>query len=553
MLNKLGKAGLFWFLLVFGAIIFILSPKCTEDYSPSRVRLLVVIVADQFSYEYLERFGPLYTGGLKRLIEEGVSFKNAYHEHAETATCPGHASLVTGTHPSRSGIISNSWIDRKTGENVYCVEDKKYEKYLRSPRNLLVTGLGDWVGKNNQQAKVYAVSAKDRAAILLGGKKPDGVFWYNKIKGTFETNQFYYRSPPQWLKTFNKNGFLNRYFSVGWHRFRVDSDAEKEAGIVNLDEGVFSNDFPHPLGGLAFVPTEQFYEDIYHSPYVDAYLAAFTKELIGRESLGEDDVLDYLGLSFSALDMVGHGYGPHSPEVLDTVLHLDRILGDLFDFLDKSIGSEYLLIAFSSDHGVQPFPEYLQSINESGYRHSVRDVACVQVAGMKVREHFQNLPIFKGNFYLDQDVLRENGISVKDVDEQVRLQLSKCYVIKRVWTRAELLASSDKSIPYLTTLRKNFHPERSGDYFLQMKKNHLRTLRKGTGHGTPYPYDSHVPIMLLSQGMKFQKVTERVATVDLAPTLARLLNLRHPEDLDGKDRSGLIEKGDPTRPQRSRK
>jgi predicted AlkP superfamily pyrophosphatase or phosphodiesterase len=272
-----------------------------------------------------------------------------------------------------------------------------------------------------------------------------------------------------------------------------------------------------------------------------------------REGLGGDDVLDYLGLSFSALDRVGHNYGPHSPEVLDTVLHLDRILGDLFDFLDKSIGPDHLFIAFSSDHGVQPFPEYLQSINESGHRLSARDVACVQAAGMKVRKHFHDLPIFKGNFYLDHDVLQENGISVKEVDKQVRFWLKRCSIIKRVWTRPELLSTPDESIPHFTAFRNNFHPERSGDYFLQLKKNHLRTLRKGTDHGTPYPYDSHVPMMLLSPGMKNRKVTDRAATIDLAPTLARLLDLPHPEDLDGKDRSGLIGTGNMDRPQRSKK
>lgn len=542
MLNKPYNERLFRISLLFGVIFFLLTPVGIEGHSLSRVRLLVFIVIDQFPHEYIERFRPLYTGGLKRLIDEGVSFENTYHEHARTVTCPGHASLVTGTHPGRSGIISNSWLDRKTGKKVKCEEDMKNKKYKRSSRNLLVTGLGDWVAKHNRHAKVYAASAKSRAAIMLGGKKPDGVFWYDKKKGIFETNQFYYPRPPQWLEPFNKKELLNRYFGVSWHRFSPNPDAEHKAGIVNLDEGIFPDDFPHPLGGVEFVPTDEFYEDIYNSPFIDAHLAAFAKELILREGLGDDDVLDYLGLSFSALDTVGHIYGPHSPEVLETVLHLDRILGDLFDFLDKSIGPEHLFIAFSSDHGVQPFPEYLQSFNMPAHRLSARDVACVQTAGLKVREHFQDVPIFKGNFYLDLDVLKEHGISVKDVDVKVRFWLSKCSIIERVWTRAELLASPDETPLYFMAFKKNFHPERSGDYFLQLKENHLRTLKRGTGHGTPYSYDSHVPMILHFPGIKSKKVTNRVASVDLAPTLARLLNIPLPENLDGRDLSGFIEK-----------
>jgi predicted AlkP superfamily pyrophosphatase or phosphodiesterase len=554
MVNRYAKTVFVHAGIICAAILVFLVPGRSEGASLPKSRLLVFIVADQFPYDYITRFRPLFTGGIKRLMEEGVSFENAWHDHANTATCPGHASLATGSHPGHSGIVSNWWFDRKTGKTVYCVEDTKCDieapgqknkcrsvRYDRSPKNLLVTGIGDWVKKNNQEARVYAASAKDRAAILLGGKRPDGVFWYNKKNGWFETNRFYSDGLPKWTEAFNRKGFLNSYFGTGWSPAAVDSGDARKAGIIRLDEGAFPDDFPHALGDLSFVPSEEFYTDVINSsPYADAYLSAFAKELILSEGLGKDDTLDYLGLSFSSLDYVGHKYGPNSPEVLDTVLHLDRVLKEFFDFLDEYIGPEHLLIVFTSDHGVQPFPEYLQGAGETGHRLSAQEVSCVQRAGLKVREHFKDIPVFKGNFYLDTDVLKEHGIAVDEVDTQIRTWLNKCSFIERVWSKEDLVNPPGNPGPYHDAFRNNYHPERSGDYFIQLKEKHLDSLVRGTDHGSPYGYDSHVPMIVLGGGTKPQTISGRVATVDLAPTIANLLNIPYPDGIDGKDRSGIF-------------
>ena len=502
-------------------------------------RLVVVIVADQFPYDYLDRFSPLLHGGLRRLLDEGLSFRHATHAHALTATCPGHASLLTGLHPSHSGIVANHWFDRKTGRSVYCVGDARDR---RSPRRLQATALGDWLRAAYPQARVFSASGKDRAAVIMGGRHPDGAFWYDKRSGGFASSRYYYpEGVPAWVREFTRQRRADGWFGQGWRPAPVEGVAARAAGVVALDAGLFPDTFPHPLGGLSPAPDTAYYDDLFRSPAVDTLLAGFARTLVEREGLGRDAAPDLLLLSFSALDTVGHRYGPNSAEVLDTVLNLDRELGTLLAFLERRVGAEHLLVAFTSDHGVQALPELRRQ--RGGRRLAAADVACVQNAGRRLQAHYPTPLPWRRGFYLDRQGLAQLGIDRADLDRRVKRALEGCGFIERVWSSVELEAGAgDGGDTWRRLFVNGHHPERSPDYALQMVENFTPVAGRGADHGSPYGYDRHVPLLLLGSGLAGGAIDTPVETVDLAPTLAGLLGLAGvvPADLDGRDRSSRL-------------
>ncbi len=516
------------------------APAGAAGAGPSP-RLVVVIVADQFPYDYLERFSPLLHGGLRRLLDEGLSFRHATHAHALTATCPGHASLLTGLHPSHSGIVANRWLDRQTGRTVYCVGDAHDR---RSPRRLRATALGDWLRVAHPEARVFSASGKDRAAVIMGGQHPDGAFWYDKRSGGFTSSRYYYPDGvPAWVRGFTRRRRADAWFGRGWRPAPVEAAAARAAGVVALDAGVFRDAFPHPLGDLSLVPDTAYYDDLFRSPAVDTLLAGFARALVEREGLGRDRVPDLLTLSFSALDTVGHRYGPNSAEVLDTVLNLDRELGDLLAFLERRVGAEHLLVAFSSDHGVQALPELRRQQHRSGRRLAAADVACVQNAGRRLQAHYRMPLPWRQGFYLDRQGLARLGIDRADLDRRLKRELEGCGFIERVWSSVELETGAGNGGDIWRRLFVNGHdPERSPDYELQMVENFTPVAGRGADHGSPYGYDRHVPLLLRGGGLAAGVIDTPVETVDLAPTLAGLLGLAGavPADLDGRDRSSRL-------------
>ena len=508
-------------------------------------RLAVVVVADQFLYEYLERVRPLVSGGLARLHEEGVSFTEAHHGHAVTVTAVGHASLATGAHPARSGIVGNQWFDREAGEGVYCVDDPEHGT---SPRLLLAPALGDWLKQRYPEAKVYSAGGKDRSAVLMGGHRPDGAFWYDRGSGGFATSG-YYPEPPAWVEAFGEEGLLPELFlGAAWEPLPVDPAAAEAAGFASMDRGPFDRGFPRVLGNLSGLPDGGFFYDVYDSPFGDEHLGRFARRLVAEEDLGTDGWPDLLALSFASLDTVGHDYGPHSPEVLDTLLRLDRVLGELFVFLDERVGRGGWVVALSSDHGVVPLPESSAGQAAGVRRAGLADVRCHRRAGARLVGQF-GAEIWRANgAYLDPEALDEAGLDAGEVEAAVARELERCPGVARVWTRSGLTGSPALVGPlvpgsatwYELLYRNNLHPERSPNLYVQPAPFQLDYLGALTTHGSPYGYDTHVPFLVAGPGIAPGTVAETVLTVDLAPTLADLLAVPVPEDLDGVSRAGHL-------------
>ncbi len=518
--------------------------------------LVLIICIDQARYDYLQRFRPALDGGLGTILDKGIIFSNAHHNHAITATSAGHASLATGLYPSNSGIVANNWFERASGREVYSVEDSGFPVLHpqsgdapaspgrasagRSPRNMMGTALGDWLKEANPESKVFALGGKDRAAVLSGGMKADAAYWYDSGTGHFVTSRYYMKDYPSYMKQFHRRRMVDAYFGRAWEPLPVESGVKDRLGIALLTQGSFHRSLPYPLGGASIRPGSGFYSAFYASPYMDEYVVELARAIIEAESLGADADTDLLALCFSALDSVGHEYGPHSPEVLDVILRLDRTLGELFDELERRIGMSRVAIALSADHGVMPLPEYLRSRQQEARRFTTEDVLCFQGIEKKLDEKLGAEDWFLEDLYLNYEALGRKNLRRQEVEDELARLIGECPPVEKVWTRTRLESTSAAEDPYLTKHRHSFHPDRSPDLFVQLKPFHLERLRGGTTHGSAHSYDTHVPLIVVYPGLTPKVLDERVNTVDLAPTLAALLNIDTPENLDGVDRSGWM-------------
>ena len=498
-------------------------------------RLILFVVVDQARYDYLERFRPLLTSGLGQLLDESVVFTNAHHDHAITNTAPGHATLATGVSPRSHGIINNWWLDRDQGERVAAVG------WPPSPEKLLASTLGDWLKATYPSSKVFAAGGKDRSAIFTAGQDADGAYWMQSDDGRIVSSRYYHLSYPGWIDDYNDNRFLDRYFGQAWKPLPEVVEHGPAYGTEPLSRGTVERQFPHPIGPASPVPSAAFYSALVrYTPFGDAYLADFARALIEGEELGRDGYPDFLGLAFSALDKVGHSYGPDSPEVLDTFLRLDRALGEVLDFIDQHVGLEHTLVSLSSDHGVTPVPEALATKGVEARRFDVEEATCFQRIGRALEGRFGDGPWFIEDFYLDRERVAAAAIEPAEIENATRRLLEQCPGVERVWTRTEL-EHSEGAGGIQRLYARNYHSERSPDLMVQLEPHTLPEMRTiVTNHGTPYPYDTHVPWLLRLPSAIGGRIDAPVYTVDVAPTVARLAGIEPPAGLDGVDRGALL-------------
>ncbi len=507
------------------------TERVVPDDAP---RLVLILVVDQMRGDYLERFGPLLNHGLARLLREGIVFTDTHHFHAATETAPGHATLATGVFPKRHGIVANSWFDRERGDDVYCCADPDHG---RSPRNLLVPTLGDRLKAAFPEAKVYAASAKDRAAILMGGHHADGAWWYSRSTGDFVTSTWYgdEESQPAWVEAFNKEGRLGIHFGNAWDPL-LPLDHTSAYDIEPLDRGPVIDTFPHAIGGFT-VERDGFYGAIYRSPFVDGYLEDFAETLIEAESLGADEVPDLLAVSFSALDTVGHGYGPNAPETLDVILRLDRAIGELLDFVDERVGMENVVVALSSDHGVGEVPELVVRDGGAGGRFGTEQTLCLQRLQTRMEKRFGDAEFLTSTFYLDREAIDAAGVDRAAVENEVIDAMSGCPLIAEVLRAADL----DPADP-LHELYLNGHRDDRGPDLIAIPEPNVLPVPASVvvaSHGSPYAYDTHVPMIIRRQDGAGQVVEARANTIDLAPSLAAILEL-DADGFDGANRLGEL-------------
>ncbi|HCV42989.1 MAG TPA: hypothetical protein DGH68_05860 [Bacteroidetes bacterium] len=514
-------------------------------------KLIVVISIDQFRYDYLTRFGDYYgSGGFHYLLQNGASFSNATYKHAFNITAPGHAVILTGAYGDRNGIATNSWYDPRTNQKVYCVSDSTVsiigaKGAGRSPANLIVPTFGDELRLHTGfKSKVISISQKDRAAILLGGKMANGVFWL--IDSSFVTSTCYMTSLPSWVEKFNASGVVNSYFGKTWETVLPDNahaTMDIDDASYEVSFSTFGRSFPHPIRGDSETHlTQSYYRAVLTSPFGVDFLAQFAKAAIEGEHLGESPSPDLLCVSFSSIDYVGHDFGPHSREILEMAVQTDRILGDFLRYLDARIGLKNTLVVLTSDHGVTPIPEYIRS------RHPTADVGrlsharlheCCNAAlahsfGAPTGKQSWIKQLMDGNIYLDPDVIRAKNLDPDKVATALADSLMNLHEIALALPRQTILSCSSTS-GLEAKMKRSFHPKRSGDVLFVLKPFfYIDDGSEGAEHGNPYEHDAHVPLILMGEGIRAGTYATEASPADIGPTLSALLGVEFPAGCEGR-------------------
>lgn len=509
-------------------------------------RLVVVIVVDQFRYDYLERFGDLFTGGgFKRLISEGALFTNANYDYVPTFTACGHAAVFSGSNPAQNGIVGNAWFDRQSGKvRVMVADDSAHLVGTRgasakngsmSPRTLIGTTIGDQMRlASNFGSKVITASFKDRSAILPGGQHPNGAFWFDEATGEFVSSDYYFKELPAWVRKFDADVRPDKYSGMKWDR-ALPPEAYRRAQPENLplQRSSLGSHFPYVLGGGEEKPGQRFYTMFEIMPFASEYLAEFGKAAVEAEQLGADEFPDLLSISFSSPDLVGHWYGPDSQEILDTYIRLDRVIADLLTYLDKRVGLANTIIAVTGDHGVAPIPEYMKSKGYDAARLPEREAvdAANKALGARFGEGKWVANFINDQLYLDQKLIAEKKIDPAEAERVAGEAALSLDGVVNYFTRTQLLGGAVPGGPVARRVMNGFNRERSGDVWLITKP--LCFFSEGnlpTTHGSAYNYDTHVPVILSGPGVRAGRYNADCTPSDIAPTLAALLGVEPPSN-----------------------
>jgi len=522
-------------------------------------KLILQITVDQLRGDlptrYYDRLGE---GGFRYLWESGVVYRNAHHAHANTETIVGHTTLATGTHPSVHGMVGNLWFDRETGYTTYNVEDPDYRLLTkgadvdgaaeidptqraarsegRSPAAILVTTFADELrSSTGGESKAIGVSVKDRGAISMAGHSGTA-YWFSKASGEFVTSTYYLDEYPAWVKSFNDANPSQRFAGTSWnllhdqdtYLFGDSDDREWETDVAG-----FGRVFPHSFGDGS---SRYFTTWLTLSPAGDQLVLDFAKQALVNEQLGEDETTDYLAVSFSSTDYVGHVFGPSSLEGEDNILQLDRTLAELFAFVDEKVGLDNTLIVLSADHGGPDTPGYLNSLGvPAGYVNP--ETWDRQEAIDRIKKRFK----IKGELietynhpylYFSADVKNDERIDQEALEEAVVEELSRFPGVSLAVSSTALRRGNLPDTHLYRSVVKNFHNKRSGDVFIVFEPNWFINdfdgLVVASTHGSPWNYDTWVPVVLAGAGLGPQVVDRRVYTVDIAATLSAILNIRSP-------------------------
>jgi arylsulfatase A-like enzyme len=498
-----------------------------------------MIVVDQLGQELLDRYADLYRGGFRRLLDDGRVYVNATHDYGATKTAPGHATLATGVYPSRHGIVGNEWFERSGAGwvEVSNVGDSSAPILGHpglpgvSPHRLMRPGFADWLREAEPGAVVASVSAKDRSAVLPAGRGRAHVWWFEPTLGRFVTSTFYRSEPPDWVDRFHRDVLLAFADDTVWTG-TVPEDARDRS---SPDTSSYEHDgthtfFPHRFRAEAPASakpgdTAAFWDWFKDSPMLDDLTLEFAEAMVSAAGLGRDEVPDFLNVSLSATDRVGHDFGPYSREQLDNLLRLDRELGEFFDFLDETVGEDDWVAALSADHGAAVAPEDLAA---AGLTTSRRWTPGEAAALDSIRARADRLTA-------DAATPGRTVAALESLD-----------FVEDAWTIEELLENPPAD-SFAVLMSRSVYPRRANKDFgrqgveVLFDPGWMDRLR-GSEHGTPHWYDRHVPMVFLGPGIPAGRDSTRASTTDFAPTLAALLGLPVPDGLDGAPLEGVLQR-----------
>ncbi|MFC5409068.1 alkaline phosphatase PafA [Larkinella bovis] len=520
------------------------APKkpATTSSTLSRPKLVVGIIVDQMRYDYLYRYYNKYSeGGFKRMMRDGFNARNNHYHYAATITAPGHAHVYTGSAPAISGIVGNDWYDRRLDRDMYCVEDSTVTAVTASgnttsagkmsPRNLLVSTVTDQLKIATQgRSKIIGVAMKDRGAILPAGHAANAAYWYDSKDGSWISSTFYMKEQPQWAKDFNARKLSDKYLTQAWETVLpinqyVEStvdDTPFENPLAGEPKAVFPHQAVASLGSK--------YEALRTSPFGDILTKEMAVAALKGENMGKGPETDFLCVSFSSPDAIGHRFSPSSIEVQDEYLRLDKVIAELLTTLDEQVGKGNYFTFLSADHGAADNPAYSQSMNVPG---GFLDGNKIGAATTKaITDAFGPgkwiVGDANGQVYLNHDLLREKKVKISEVAEVVKIALLKEPGIQNVINLHDI---GNTSVPeyWMPLLRNVYNAKRSGDLYIVTQPGWLQGYQKGgTSHGTLFNYDTHVPLLFYGWGIKPGETTRRTHIADIASTVSALLHILEP-------------------------
>ncbi|MDN3683034.1 alkaline phosphatase family protein [Vibrio tapetis subsp. quintayensis] len=530
----------------------------------SQPDLVLQITVDGLRGDLLNRYKHNFgNDGFRYLMDQGVVYNNAHYQHGNTETIVGHVALATGAPPSVNGMVGNVWYDRSEERVVYNVEDKDYASLTsgasvdknteidptqkaaqnegRSPLSILTSTFSDELTvSSNGQSKVFSVSVKDRGAISLAGKTGKA-FWFSKAKSEFITTNYYYDSYPKWVDDWNQADFAAKYSGKRWELSLPETQytlIEKQQDHKVKLAG-FERSFPHPYGPSSF---PYFSTMLTLSPAGDEITADFASTLLEKEDLGNNNFTDYLAVSFSSNDYVVHMFGPDSLETEDNLLRLDKTIATLLKKVDKQVGLENTLIVLSADHGV---PEASPTANQLGFRNAQYfDKNTLLSSGVenRLKADFgldgEAIRLFAQPYiYLNHDVIAKHGVKLADVQASVADEVSKIKGVYQAVSSSDIAQNRVPNSRLMTLVQNNYHPARSGDVYVIFDNrsyiNDMDGLTIASTHGSPWRYDTHVPIIFAGYQLAPKQVSREVTPYDISPTLSNLLGITQPSGATG--------------------
>ncbi|MEA3302091.1 MAG: alkaline phosphatase family protein [Pseudomonadota bacterium] len=542
----------------------ILLPGITA-WASEPPKLILQITVDALRGDLPGRFdNVLGEGGFRYLINKGIHYTNANYQHANTETIVGHVSLATGSVPAAHGMVGNVWFDRELDRLVYNIEDSRYHLLTvgadvdakseidhtqktakadgRSPENILTSTFSDELAVHFAgKSKIFSVSVKDRGAVSMAGHAGKA-FWFSKATGQFVTSSYYYDQYPEWVNQWNARKPVSAYSGKSWelmhpakkYLFGDADDRDYESDIAG-----FGRTFPHAYGKSG---DKYFTTKLTLSPAGDELTLDFAKDLLEKEQLGQDDVPDYLAISFSSTDYVGHIFGASSLEIEDNMARLDRTLADLFAYIDKRVGLENTLIVLSADHGQPEAPGHLNELGiKTAFYFDTKSLdKAPAIAALKKQFDIGETLIeayFHPYIYLNHKLIKEKGLDQGVVEQAIAAELKK---FKGVAYAVSSIALRTAGLPdnlMMRSIQRNFHPKRSGDIYLVFEPNvfinDFDGLTVTSTHGSPWRYDTFVPVIFAGAGVQQSRVNRSVTPYDIAPTLSNYLGVKPPSGTIG--------------------
>jgi predicted AlkP superfamily pyrophosphatase or phosphodiesterase len=503
-----------------------------------RPKLVVGIVVDQMRWDFLYRYYDRYSaaGGFKRLLNQGFSCENTMIPYAPTVTAPGHTSIYTGSVPAIHGITGNLWWDEALQRDVYCTEDKTVKTVgsqttlgLQSPRNLLVTTICDELRlATNFQSKVIGIAIKDRGGILTAGHSANAAYWYDSQEGNWITSTYYMTELPQWVKDLNAKKLVDKYYEQGWNTlYPVNTYTQSTTDDKPYENKGLGSGFPYDL--KKFIGKS--YSAVLSTPHGNTFTVEMAKAAIDNEKLGVDAITDFLAVSFSSPDYIGHGYGPNSMEQEDDFLRLDRDLGDFLNYLDNKIGQGQYTVFLSADHGVAHVTGFMKENKLPA--GTFIEAPVVEQLNKHLKDKFDqgNLVL---NFSNYQVVLNNNLINAErrlkrdEIVDAIVSFLSKQEAVLKVFD-LQKLGTTPLPARIKMMFENGYYKPRGGDIQFILKPNYMESFgTTGTTHGLWNPYDAHIPLLWYGWGIKQGKTNRETYMTDIAPTLAALLHIQMP-------------------------